>query len=55
LIYAKWPRERLPEINIRAKEAALKACEPPSVSPAAFPRKPHWRDDKNLLKWLDTL
>ena len=46
---------RYAEINIRAKEAALKACEPPSVSPAAFPRKPHWRDDENLLKWLDTL
>ena len=46
---------RYAEINIRAKEAALKACEPPSVSPAEFPRKPHWRDDENLLKWLDTL
>ena len=46
---------RYAEINIRAKQAALKACEPPSVSSAAFPRKAHWRDDENLLKWLDTL
>jgi site-specific recombinase XerD len=46
---------RYAEINIRAKEAALKICEPPSVFSEAFPRKPHWRDDENLLKWLDTL
>jgi integrase/recombinase XerD len=46
---------RYAEINIRAKEAALKVCEPPSVFSEEFPKKPHWRDDENLLKWLDIL
>jgi len=46
---------RYAEINIRAKEAALKACEPPSVFSVEFQSKPLWRDDENLLKWLDTL
>lgn len=46
---------RYAEINIRAKEEALRLCEPPSESSAAFPRKPVWRDDKTLLAWLDSL
>ena len=46
---------RYAEINSRAKEEALKVCEPPGVFSGAFPRKPLWRDDENLLNWLDTL
>jgi site-specific recombinase XerD len=46
---------RYAEINIRAKQAALEACEPPSDVSAAFPRKPIWRSDDALLTWLDSL
>jgi hypothetical protein len=46
---------RYAEITMRAKEAALKLCEPtPSVS-AAHPRTPPWRDDQTLLSWLSSL
>jgi integrase/recombinase XerD len=43
---------RYAEINIRAKEAALQACEPPTTASAALPRKPIWRNDEALLAWL---
>jgi integrase/recombinase XerD len=46
---------RYAEINIRAKHAALRVCEPPSVFSVEFQNKTLWRDDENLLKWLDTL
>jgi site-specific recombinase XerD len=46
---------RYAEINIRAKEAALQACEPPSTSSAVLPAKPIWRTDEALLAWLDRL
>ncbi len=45
---------RYAEITLRAKEEALRTCEPP-ISSGGFPRKPVWRDDQNLLKWLDSL
>jgi integrase/recombinase XerD len=44
---------RYAEINTRAKEAALRACDPP-VSPE-FPRKAVWREDATLLTWLNSL
>ncbi len=43
---------RYAEINTRTKEAALEACLPPTGS---FPHKPIWRDDENLLTWLQSL
>lgn len=45
---------RYAEINTRAKQAALAACEPPnsSVAPRA---KPIWRSDASLLNWLASL
>jgi integrase/recombinase XerD len=44
------------EINIRMKQAALEACQPPaSASSEACPRKPVWREDAELMKWLKTL
>ena len=47
---------RYAEINIRMKQEALKTCEPPSsASSEALPRKPVWRDDADLLKWLKSL
>jgi integrase/recombinase XerD len=46
---------RYAEINIRMKEEALKACEAPTAASEGFPRKPVWRDDPSLLKWLQSL
>ncbi len=46
---------RYAEINMRAKEAALRACEPPMEASAGFPRGPIWRDDETLLAWLSSL
>ena len=46
---------RYAEINVRAKEAALRTCEPPSEASAAFPRTAVWRTDETLLAWLNAL
>jgi integrase/recombinase XerD len=47
---------RYAEINLRMKEAALQACQPPaSASPEACLRKPIWREDAELMKWLKAL
>lgn len=46
---------RYAEINLRMKEQALEICEPPVSTSAEFPRRPIWRDDESLLKWLQSL
>lgn len=47
---------RYAEINLRMKEAALQACQPPtSASSEACLRKPVWREDAELMKWLKAL
>lgn len=47
---------RYAEINLRMKQAALRACRPPtSAASEACLRKPIWREDAELLKWLQTL
>jgi integrase/recombinase XerD len=46
---------RYAEINMRSKEAALEACQPPVNASAAFPRRAIWRDDAALLDWLTSL
>ena len=46
---------RYAEINVHAKEAALRACQPPTESSEGFPRQPAWRSDKTLLDWLASL
>jgi len=46
---------RYAEINVRAKEEALRACQPPTSSLEVLPRNPIWRDDEALLKWLESL
>jgi integrase/recombinase XerD len=45
---------RYAELSLRAKEAALQLCEPPTASSAAFPRRPVWHTDESLLAWLKT-
>ena len=46
---------RYAEINVRAKEAALRACQPPTESSEGFPTRPVWRSDQALLDWLASL
>lgn len=46
---------RYAEITIRMKEAALRMCEPPVGSSAGSHRKPIWKDDEQLLDWLNRL
>lgn len=47
---------RYAEINIRMKEAALQACQPPaSASSEECLKKLIWRDDAELMKWLKAL
>jgi integrase/recombinase XerD len=46
---------RYAEINTRAKEAALRACEPPLEASEGCPRSPVWRSDEPLLTWLASL
>ena len=47
---------RYAEINLRMKEAALQACQPPvSGSSEDRLRKPIWREDAELMKWLKGL
>jgi len=47
--------DRYSEITVRAKEAAMRVCEPPPGIVGAIPRRPVWRDDPSLLKWLTSL
>jgi site-specific recombinase XerD len=42
---------RYAEINLRTKEAALRACEPPDDSH----RRIVWKNDESLLTWLNSL
>ena len=47
---------RYAEINLRMKQKALEACQPPVAnSPATRPARSVWRDDAELLKWLKSL
>ena len=46
---------RYAEINVRTKEEALLACQPPTSPSEVLPRRPIWRDDEALLKWLESL
>ncbi|MFA7337084.1 MAG: tyrosine-type recombinase/integrase [Candidatus Obscuribacterales bacterium] len=45
---------RYAEIHIRAKVAALEACRPP-VAEDTHQQSVRWKEDKDLLKWLDSL
>jgi integrase/recombinase XerD len=47
---------RYAEINLRMKEAALQACQPPaSAFSEGCLQKPIWREDAELMKWLKAL
>jgi integrase/recombinase XerD len=46
---------RYAEITVRAKEAALRLCEPPPSEKDTPAPKPVWRDDEALLAWLSSL
>lgn len=46
---------RYAEITIRMKEEALKVCDLSAIISQEHPRKPVWRDDAALLKWLESL
>jgi integrase/recombinase XerD len=47
---------RYAEINLRMKQKALEICQPPlSATSEAFHRRPVWRDDAELLKWLKSI
>ena len=43
---------RYAEINLRTKEAAVRACEPP---PDESHRRIVWKNDESLLNWLNSL
>ena len=45
---------RYAEINTKTKQAALRACEPPTIS-EGDPNTPIWRSDQTLLNWLESL
>lgn len=46
---------RYAEITVRAKEAAVRLCEPSAAGVEMHRRKPVWRDDQALLDWLASL
>lgn len=46
---------RYAEISAKAKEAALRACQPPVEVSSGSLRSAVWRDDQALLNWLSSL
>ena len=46
---------RYAELTLRAKAAALRACEPVCGTSAGGRRNAVWKDDKLLLDWLNAL
>lgn len=47
--------QRYAEINLRTKQAALAACLPPTDTAEASPAKGRWRQDEELMRWLQSL
>ncbi len=47
--------QRYAEINLRTKQAALAACLPPTDTAEASPPNGGWRQDEQLMKWLQSL
>lgn len=46
---------RYAEITLKSKEAALRACEPGDAQADSTRPRAVWKDDAQLLKWLDSL
>jgi hypothetical protein len=42
-------------ITTGMKEAALRACQPPTQDGEGSPTQPIWRNDPSLLKWPQSL
>lgn len=47
--------QRYAEINLRTKQAALMTCLPPVETAVASHTNLRWRDDQELMKWLESL
>lgn len=47
--------QRYAEINLRTKQAALAACLPPAETAAGSPARGRWRQNEDLMKWLQSL
>lgn len=47
--------QRYAEINLRTKQAALTACLPPTDTAEVSPTKGRWRQDEDLMEWLQSL
>jgi integrase/recombinase XerD len=47
--------QRYAEISLRTKQAALAACLPPTDTAEASPPNGEWRQDEELMKWLQSL
>jgi integrase/recombinase XerD len=46
---------RYAEITLRGKMAAVAACLPPGATSISARRSDGWREDEELLKWLNSL
>ena len=46
---------RYAELTLRMKAEALQRCEPPTQSSKKSHGRTGWRDDEELLKWLESL
>jgi integrase/recombinase XerD len=46
---------RYAELTLRMKAAALEQCQPPAASTEKSHSRSVWRDDKELLNWLESL
>lgn len=46
---------RYAEITLKSKEAAMRACEPADAQQGSARPRAVWKDDAQLLKWLDSL
>lgn len=47
--------QRYAEINLKMKQEALATCLPPVESAVASPSTVRWRQDKELMNWLNSL
>ena len=43
------------QLTVGSKVAAMQVCEPPSDTLAGSPRRSGWKEDQQLLAWLNAL
>jgi site-specific recombinase XerD len=46
---------RYAEINVSVKQAALRACQPTEIASKESLRRIAWKEDEQLLGWLNSL